>query len=73
MTTHTAGDGCVPGKHKVTITAMEMQPNSRQKWYAPKKYSNPSMSNVMIEITEETADLEIDLTWDGGKPFVESF
>ena len=73
LMTHDPGDGCVLGKHKVTINAMEMLPNHTQKWYAPKKYSRPGKSNITIDITEETLELEINLTWDGGKPFVEKF
>ncbi|QDU56699.1 hypothetical protein [Aeoliella mucimassa] len=73
LMTYKEGDGCVSGSHRVTITAFEVVPGRRQKWHAPKKYSNPSTSDVVIEISGATKDLEINLTWDGGKPFVESF
>lgn len=73
LTTETEGDGCVHGTHRVTVTALEMLPGSSQKWHAPKAYSDTSTSDLTVDISGPTSELEIDLTWRGGKPFVESF
>jgi hypothetical protein len=41
------------------------------KWHAPKKYFRYKSSGLTEEITGPTDSLVINLTWDGGKPFVE--
>ncbi len=68
-------DGCVLGNHKVTVIANESEgfAGKAQRWHAPKKYINPASSNLRVEITKATNDLLIELTWEGGKPFVENF
>ena len=73
LTTFELGDGCVNGSHRLTITAFELLPGKRQKWYAPKSYSTPGSSGLSIEVNGPTTDEEINLTWGGGKPFIESF
>lgn len=69
LTTSEKGDGCVTGTHQVTVTALENVSSTKQRWHAPKKYRQPGESGLTIEITGPTDDLEINLTWDGGKPF----
>jgi hypothetical protein len=67
------GDGCVPGKHQVAVIANESIDPQSQRWHAPKKYINPDESGLVIDITGPTTDLVIELSWDGGEPFVERF
>ncbi len=73
MTTFEPGDGVVPGTHRVVVVANEALGGTGQKWHAPKKYIDPTTSELTAEITEATESLEINLTWDGGEPFVEKF
>lgn len=66
------GDGVVPGTHKVGITAAETIAPNKVRWYAPKKYIDPDTSGLTLNVTQDTTDAVINLTWDGGKPFEES-
>jgi hypothetical protein len=66
------GDGVVPGTHKVGITAFENIGPNRLKWHAPKKYIDPETSGLTLTVTEDTENAVINLTWEGGKPFMES-
>ena len=65
------GDGAIPGKHKVAISSSKPIPGNKVQWYAPKKYADFRTSGLEFDITEPTDDLTINLSWDGGKPFVE--
>jgi hypothetical protein len=71
LTCYDGGDGVIPGRHRAQISAMEVVSASKVKWLAPPKYADFRTSELEYEITEPTADLKIELTWDGGKPFVE--
>ena len=64
-------DGVVPGLHRVEVNAGEWLGDSERKWHAPPKYFNYRTSGLTQEITESTESMVINLTWDGGKPFVE--
>ena len=64
-------DGIVPGVHKIEVDASESISSKKVKWHAPKKYFRYTNSGLEQEITEPTDSLVINLTWDGGKPFVE--
>jgi len=64
-------DGVIPGLHQVEVKAGETLSGTKKKWHAPKKYNKYSTSELTQEITEPTDSLEIHLTWDGGKPFIE--
>jgi hypothetical protein len=66
-------DGAVPGLHRVTVTAGEFVSPSQTRWHAPKKFANPAASGLTQQISEPVDDLVINLTWDGAKPFVESY
>lgn len=70
LTCFDGDDGIVPGTHKVMIAAKEIISESKVKWLAPPKYADFRTSGLSFEITEPTDDLTIELTWDGGKPFV---
>ena len=71
LTCYDDKDGVVLGTHRVMVAAKEMISESEVRWLAPPKYANYSRSGLSYEITEPTDDLKIELTWDGGKPFVE--
>lgn len=71
LTCYDRDDGIVPGIHRVTVAAKEMLPDSKVRWHAPPKYADFRKSGLSFEITEPTDDLTIELTWDGGKPFVQ--
>lgn len=66
-------DGAVPGRHRVGVIALEID-GSVQKWHAPKKYSRAETSGLVVEVSEPTDSLVIELTWDGGQgPIIERF
>jgi hypothetical protein len=71
LTCYEAYDGAIPGTHRVQVSAIEMISASKAKWHAPKKYADFRTSGLEYTITEPTDDVKIELTWDGGKPFVE--
>jgi hypothetical protein len=71
LTCYDGGDGIVPGTHRVMIAAKEMLGESKVKWLAPPKYADFRSSELSFEITEPIDDLTIELTWDGGKPFIQ--
>jgi hypothetical protein len=64
-------DGIIPGVYGIEVNGSEEVSNSRVKWHAPKKYFNYKNSGLTQEIAQPTDALIIELTWDGGKPFVE--
>jgi len=65
------GDGAVLGTHPVMILAAEQLSPRKQRWHAPKKYANPKTSGLTAAIDGPTDSLLIELSWEGGKPFVE--
>jgi len=64
-------DGIIPGEYRVEVNAAESISSSKKKWHAPKKYFSYKTSDLVKKITEPTDSLVINLTWDGGEPFVE--
>jgi hypothetical protein len=64
-------DGAVVGTHRIAISAVEQVGPGAQKWHAPKKYVDYSKSGLTAEVTGPTNDVLIELSWDGGKPFIE--
>jgi hypothetical protein len=71
LTCYDGEDGAIPGTHRVAVSASKILSESKVEWFAPKKYADFRTSGLSYEITEPTDDLTIELTWDGGKPFVE--
>lgn len=61
------GDGAVTGSHRVQISSSEIINGGKVKWHAPNKYSNFRKSGLVVEITEPTEDVLIELSWDGEK------
>jgi hypothetical protein len=73
LTTNEPNDGCVKGTHPVAIIALEPLGPSAQKWHAPKKYNSTETSGLTITVDKPTQDLKIEITWSGGKPFLDKF
>ncbi|HPM79489.1 MAG TPA: hypothetical protein PLF81_02255 [Candidatus Anammoximicrobium sp.] len=73
LTTFTPGDGCVPGRHPAAVIATESINATSQRWHAPKKYADVTRSGLEVNVEKATDNLEIQLSWNGGRPFVESF
>ncbi|CAN5251857.1 hypothetical protein BH11PLA2_BH11PLA2_30310 [soil metagenome] len=69
---NSTGDGVIPGTHRVAVIAHETLGPGSQKWHAPKKYLSVETSGLTITVDKSTNDLVINLTWDGGKPFIET-
>lgn len=71
LTCYEGEDGVIPGTHRVAIVANKGMGDTALKWFAPKKYADYRSSGLTVTIDDEQEDLKIELTWDGGKPFVE--
>ena len=71
LTCYELDDGVPPGVHRVSITATEPV-GDKVRWHAPKKYSNHKTSGLTQQIDAAVDNLQIEITWDGGKPFVSS-
>ena len=71
LTCYEPGDGAMLGKYRVKVTGLELIDDRTNRWLAPKKYADEKTSGIEVEITQPVDDLKIELTWDGGKPFVE--
>jgi len=66
------GDGVVLGSHPVVVLAAETLSPTKQCWHAPKKYADAATSGLTAKIDGPTDSLVINLSWEGGKPFVET-
>jgi hypothetical protein len=73
LTTFEPNDGCVLGTHGVVVIANKALSPTSMKWFAPKKYMSVPTSGLTAEITGPRDDLEFKLSWEGGKPFVETY
>jgi hypothetical protein len=71
LTTNEDGDGCVTGTHAARVIGNENVGPTDIRWLAPKKYASPEESDLKVTIDGPTKDLKIELTWAGGKPFIE--
>jgi len=66
LTTYVDGDGAVPGKHKVGVTAVEEVPNPKggepiAKSLVPSNCTNPETSGYEVEIPPQgKTDIQID-------------
>lgn len=70
LTCYEKNDGATLGKHRVSITALTPLSGDRVLSRVPKKYTTADTSELEVEIQETRDDVEIKLTWDGGKPFI---
>ena len=64
-------DGAVPGRHRVAVAASQPIAGNKTLWHAPKKYASTRTSDLEQQIDGPADDLLIELTWAGGRPFVE--
>jgi hypothetical protein len=71
LTTFEPGDGVVMGPCKVAVIASEMVSSNAQRWHAPKRYADAEHSGLTADVAEATDSLDFELTWGGGRPFVE--
>lgn len=71
LSTYGKYDGIIPGIHQIEVDGSEELSSKKKKWHAPKKYFSYSTSGLKETINEPTDSLVINLTWDGGAPFVE--
>ncbi|MFO0811109.1 MAG: hypothetical protein U0746_20970 [Gemmataceae bacterium] len=73
LTTFVEGDGCYVGSHPVAVVGTESINAGSQRWHAPMKYASSAESGLTVSIDGPTSSLKIELTWAGGKPFVQHF
>jgi hypothetical protein len=71
LSTYDEHDGCVLGMHTVTVTATKPINDMQTLHLIPPKYNDPATSGLAFEIDGPRSDLQVNLSWDGGKPFVE--
>jgi len=67
MTTFKLGDGCVLGKHVVTVLSFDDVNETTRRWNTPKEYSMPAKSGLSADVSGPTDSLEFNLTWGGKK------
>lgn len=73
LTTFEGEDGCLLGKQKVEVMVYEQISPAARRWLVPKKYADFRTSGKTVTIDGPTDALQIDLSWEGGHPFVERF
>ena len=61
------------GTHPAAVVATESLGPGAQKWHAPRAYADLTSSKLNVTVDGPTQDLKIELTWAGGKPFVERY
>jgi len=66
------GDGCVVGEHPVSVIVFKQINNSQKLYLVPQKYRDPAKSGLTVKIDGPTDDLRIKLSWEGGRPFIET-
>jgi hypothetical protein len=71
LTSFADGDGCVSGTHRVEVISNGPIGTTGLRWLAPKKYAKAATSGLTVTIDKPRDDLVLELTWSGGKPFVE--
>lgn len=76
LTCRDPDDGAVLGKHTVAVNGAEVllanNTMTKQRWHAPKKYSEPATAGLSQEVSSATDNLVINISWNGGKPFEET-
>jgi hypothetical protein len=71
LTTYQEEDGVVLGTHDVAVMATRQLSPTRTEHLVPPKYANPATSGVTTTIDGPTDNLKIELSWEGGKPYIE--
>ena len=73
LTTSEPGDGIVIGTHPAAVIGTESIDGTKQRWHAPRKYQDFSTSGLTVTVDGPTDSLKIELSWNGGKPFIQHF
>jgi hypothetical protein len=73
LTCYEPNDGATRGTHKVAVIAVKEISGAAIMWRAPKKYSTIDSSGLQLAVSEPKDNVEISITWDGGKPYIERF
>jgi len=73
LTTFDERDGCVTGTHRVEVIAFDTISPSTIRWLVPPKYRDTSTSGLTVTVDGPIDSLAIELSWQGGKPYVERF
>lgn len=73
LTCHDENDGVVIGKHRMTVKAIDQISSTSTRWRSPKIYSSLETTPLECEITESKDDMKVELSWQGGKPFIENY
>jgi hypothetical protein len=72
LTCYDGGDGAIPGKHRVQVSASRILNGTRVQWFAPPHYADFRRSGIEVEISDPVDDLVIELTWGKMKgPFID--
>jgi hypothetical protein len=71
LTCYEPNDGAMLGTNQVAVIAVKEISSAAMMWRAPKKYADSRASGIEVVVEEPKDDLTLNLTWDGGKPFVE--
>ena len=71
LTCYDDGDGAVIGTHQVAITSGEGVSPTKTRWFAPKKLAKVQTSGLTQEITGPVDNLVINISWEGGREYVE--
>ncbi len=72
LSTYEPGDGTSAGTHPVSVHSGEYLDPTHKRWNVPKKYANLTTSGLSVTIDGPTDALVVNLSWDGGKPFVDT-
>lgn len=64
-------DGVIVGEHPLEVVSTETVGGSGIRWLIPKKYSQIETSGLVLKAEKADLNRRIELTWDGGQPFVE--
>jgi hypothetical protein len=65
------GDGAVIGRHMVEILSQKPLSDTKIQWLAPKKFADHSTSGLSYDVAGPADNVQFNLTWEGGKPYVE--
>lgn len=72
LTTDTPNDGCAPGTHPVQVLASEsIMGGTAIRYLVPPKYEDYLTSGIDVTVEGPIENLKVELTWDGGQPYVE--
>lgn len=64
-------DGTVLGVQRVIVSGAERISKTQTKWHAPPKYADFTTSGLTYDVTGPIDNATINITWAGGKPFIE--